>query len=172
MSVKKPTRVFQPFLHHLSNLLSLLWAFTESDFLTFAIPNSLFGIFSALALPALIDTSLDFTITTSSILLRAPLVVLFNVGNLLIFDLANRMYSTIYLNFDILNCFTTCTTPESFPAVSGSYHTVEILPTISTRPASETLFSLHYSAYLALVFNNVHFLHPRFNPLFLPCPLP
>ena len=92
MSVKKPTRVFQPVLQHLSNLLSLLWAFTESDFLTFAIPNSLFGLFSALALPALIDTPLDSTITASAILLRVPLVVLFNVGNLLIFDLANRMY--------------------------------------------------------------------------------
>ncbi|KAL2259508.1 hypothetical protein VTK26DRAFT_6798 [Humicola hyalothermophila] len=84
--MKSHHRVLEPVLR----LLYLLWAFTESDLLTFVIPNSLFGLFSALALPALVDAPPVSGVTASSILLRMPLVVLFNVGNLLIFDLSNQ----------------------------------------------------------------------------------
>ncbi|KAI3343376.1 UbiA prenyltransferase family-domain-containing protein [Ustulina deusta] len=63
-----------------------LWLFTESDFFTFVGPDSAFGIFGALAGPLLLNNGDE----PLKVIARAPLVVLYNWGNLLIFDLANQ----------------------------------------------------------------------------------
>ncbi|KAK2756654.1 hypothetical protein FQN54_005099 [Arachnomyces sp. PD_36] len=68
------------------NFLWDLWLFTESDFFTFVGPDSAFGIFGALAGPLLLNNA-DQPL---EVLARAPLVVIFNWSNLLIFDLANQ----------------------------------------------------------------------------------
>ncbi|GKT86226.1 digeranylgeranylglyceryl phosphate synthase protein [Colletotrichum tofieldiae] len=64
----------------------LIWDFTESNFLTFVVPNTAFGLLGGL-------TGLPLTsghATTLSILQRLPLVVAFNWYSVLIFDLANQ----------------------------------------------------------------------------------
>lgn len=69
------------------NVLGLYWEFTESNFDTFVIPNSTFGILSALAADALAHGPPP---TLISVLTRAPLVILFNWHNVFNFDLANQ----------------------------------------------------------------------------------
>lgn len=71
----------------LARLMIVLWAFIESDFLTFAIPNTTFGLVSALAGSQFVQGSRP---VLAEILKRTPSVLLFNVYNLLIFDLANQ----------------------------------------------------------------------------------
>lgn len=67
--------------------VGIFWLFTESDFATFVIPDTVFGIFGALAGPLLTNnTSPDLL----EILARVPRVLLYNWANLLIFDLANQ----------------------------------------------------------------------------------
>ncbi|GKT46424.1 fumagillin beta-trans-bergamotene synthase af520 [Colletotrichum spaethianum] len=64
----------------------LIWDFTESNFATFVVPNTAFGILGGL-------TGLPLTsghATTLSVLQRLPLVVAFNWYSVLIFDLANQ----------------------------------------------------------------------------------
>ncbi|GKT57814.1 digeranylgeranylglyceryl phosphate synthase protein [Colletotrichum tofieldiae] len=64
----------------------LIWDFTESNFLTFVVPNTAFGLLGGL-------TGLPLTsghATALSILQRLPLVVAFNWYSVLIFDLANQ----------------------------------------------------------------------------------
>jgi 4-hydroxybenzoate polyprenyltransferase len=71
----------------LPHALQILWLFTKSDFSTFVLPNTAFGLFGAFS------RELDTTRTTISIydiLLRAPSVLIFNWSNLLIFDLSNQ----------------------------------------------------------------------------------
>lgn len=63
------------------------WLFTESDFATFVIPDTVFGVFGALAGPLLTRNENPDLIV---ILARVPLVLLYNWANLLIFDLANQ----------------------------------------------------------------------------------
>ncbi|KAK2745696.1 hypothetical protein FQN57_003593 [Myotisia sp. PD_48] len=70
----------------LKNLPYLIWLFTESNFPTFVIPNSAFGVLSALSGSFLTTKETPF----SHVLLRLPLVVLFNWSNVYIFDLANQ----------------------------------------------------------------------------------
>ncbi|KAI1312190.1 UbiA prenyltransferase family-domain-containing protein [Xylaria venustula] len=70
----------------LREILWDLWLLTESDCLTFVIPDTLFGIFGALAGPLLLDNGDG----PFKVLARTPLVVLYNWGNLLVFDLANQ----------------------------------------------------------------------------------
>nr|WBQ21651.1 (-)-beta-trans-bergamotene synthase [Stachybotrys sp.] len=65
----------------------LLWLFIESDFLTFAIPNTAFGIFSAMASPVLTKTPAP---ALGVLIQRFPLVLGYNTMNLLVFDLANQ----------------------------------------------------------------------------------
>lgn len=72
--------------------MGLAWDFIESDFFTFAVPNTAFGIFGAMASSILIDRPATSTFTPSAkmLLKRLPLVLAYNVANLLVFDLANQ----------------------------------------------------------------------------------
>lgn len=71
----------------LSYFIGTFWLFTESDFATFVIPDTLFGIYGALAGPLLTNNeSPDLLV----ILSRVPQVLLYNWANLFIFDLANQ----------------------------------------------------------------------------------
>lgn len=65
----------------------LIWLFTESNFPTFVIPNTAFGVLGALAGPCL---STQEKPSIEGTLLRLPLVALFNWANVYIFDLANQ----------------------------------------------------------------------------------
>ncbi|KAK2013377.1 hypothetical protein LZ32DRAFT_263610 [Colletotrichum eremochloae] len=73
----------------LSSLLRvprLIWDFTESNFFTFVVPNTAFGLLGGL-------TGLPLTsghATALSVLQRLPLIVAFNWYSVLIFDLANQ----------------------------------------------------------------------------------
>ena len=69
---------------------SLLWNFTESNFLTFVLPNTMFGLFSSLAAPSLTDCHQPPTVTKLS--MRWPLVLIFNWGSVFVFDLANQRH--------------------------------------------------------------------------------
>lgn len=73
-------------LHKLSQNLRLL---TQDDFLTFVLPNTIFGSCVALAGTPFVSSRSPIA-TWISILLRLPLVLLFNWTNLLVFDLANQ----------------------------------------------------------------------------------
>ncbi|KAL8996993.1 MAG: hypothetical protein Q9169_003644 [Polycauliona sp. 2 TL-2023] len=68
--------------------LNTLWLFTKDDFDTFVLPDTIFGLSSALSAHFLCD-ALQIRHIYSAIR-RLPLVLLFNWSNLLIFDLANQ----------------------------------------------------------------------------------
>lgn len=70
-----------------ARLLSLIWDFTESNFSTFVLPNSAFGILSAFAACVLTNGPQP---TPTRILQRLPVVMAFNWYNVLNFDLANQ----------------------------------------------------------------------------------
>ncbi|PWY96634.1 hypothetical protein BO94DRAFT_570909 [Aspergillus sclerotioniger CBS 115572] len=72
-------------LHHLP---ILIWHFTESNFPTFVIPNSLFGFLGALSGSAL--TTAPSPPSFVPLLCRLPLIILFNWATVFIFDLANQ----------------------------------------------------------------------------------
>ncbi|KAK8029814.1 hypothetical protein PG993_011105 [Apiospora rasikravindrae] len=67
--------------------IRILWGFIESDFLTFAIPNSVFGLLGALAGSRLLEGPPPLPV---EVLRRSPAVLFFNLYSLLIFDLANQ----------------------------------------------------------------------------------
>lgn len=71
-----------------THLLYTLWLFTESDIVTFVLPNTVFGIFGALS--GLLTNTTSVHPSTNQILWRLPHVVAFNWLNLLIFDIANQ----------------------------------------------------------------------------------
>ena len=73
--------------YRIVNAIRLFWAFTESDFMTFVIPNTMFGIFTALAGLGLVKGRLPAPIEVA---MRLPLVVWFNWYSVFIFDLANQ----------------------------------------------------------------------------------
>ncbi|KAI0434088.1 UbiA prenyltransferase family [Xylaria sp. FL1042] len=83
---RQPDQSVPLLLTTLREFLWTLWLFTESDFFTFVGPNSAFGIFGALAGPLLLSNGDQ----PPKVIARAPLVVLYNWGNLLVFDLANQ----------------------------------------------------------------------------------
>ena len=83
----------------LGHFLVTLWLFTESDFGTFVVPDTAFGIFGALAGPLLTTNSSP---DPKIILSRLPQVILFNWTNLLIFDLANQRHPSAVIE-DALN---------------------------------------------------------------------
>ncbi|OLN85291.1 Digeranylgeranylglyceryl phosphate synthase [Colletotrichum chlorophyti] len=64
----------------------LIWDFTESNFATFVLPNTAFGLLCALTGPPL-TVGLA---TALSVLQRFPLVIAFNWYSVLVFDLANQ----------------------------------------------------------------------------------
>lgn len=65
-----------------------LWLFTNSDFCTFVLPNTVFGMSTAVSEHFLAGAIQHRYIYHT--LRRLPLVLLFNWSNLLIFDLANQ----------------------------------------------------------------------------------
>ncbi|KAI4602865.1 hypothetical protein KJ359_008085 [Pestalotiopsis sp. 9143b] len=66
----------------------IAWLFIESDILTFVVPNTLFGLASAMAGPPLLDGP---TPDLADVLLRrAPRVLLFFLYNTFLFTLANQ----------------------------------------------------------------------------------
>jgi 4-hydroxybenzoate polyprenyltransferase len=73
----------------LPTLAKTLWLFTESDFATFVVPDTLFGIFAALSGPLLTDNDSPDLL---EVLARLPHIALWNWLNLLIFDLANQRH--------------------------------------------------------------------------------
>lgn len=77
-------------LHQATFFLSLAWNFIESDFTTFAIPNTAFGVVGAVASVALVDGPVSLRPTLIRIILRLPSILAFNIANLLVFDLANQ----------------------------------------------------------------------------------
>ncbi|KAL4799123.1 UbiA prenyltransferase family [Aspergillus venezuelensis] len=72
-------------------LPALIWAFTESNFSTFILPNTAFGLLAVLAAPSLTQCIRFETPVTWSLLFRAALrILLFNWVNVFVFDLANQ----------------------------------------------------------------------------------
>lgn len=71
----------------LYSAVRVVWAFVESDYITFAVPNTLFGIVGALCAGGLVDGPQPMLL---EVLKRLPGVLFFNSYNLLIFDLANQ----------------------------------------------------------------------------------
>lgn len=69
------------------HVLYLIWEFTESNFCTFVLPNTAFGVLGAFSGPSLTQGHVS---SIAEILQRLPLVVLFNWSNVFIFDLANQ----------------------------------------------------------------------------------
>ena len=67
--------------------MGTFWLFTKSDFATFLVPDTLFGVFGALAGPLL---SSNETPDLLMILGRLPQVLLYNWANLFVCDLANQ----------------------------------------------------------------------------------
>lgn len=74
-------------LKSIYNFFNVIWGFTESDFATFVLPDTAFGILGALATIPLTDANQPSMLM---VLQRLPAVVVFNWSNLLIFDLANQ----------------------------------------------------------------------------------
>jgi hypothetical protein len=70
-------------------ILHLAWEFTESNFITFVVPNTAFGILGAFASSRLGNDSVAHPI---DVLRRFPIVVAFNWLNVLVFDLSNQRH--------------------------------------------------------------------------------
>lgn len=65
----------------------MFWLFTESNFLTFVLPNTAFGVLGALSGTSVTTQGSP---TIAELLQRLPLITLFNWSNVFIFDLANQ----------------------------------------------------------------------------------
>ncbi|KAK7756329.1 hypothetical protein SLS62_001555 [Diatrype stigma] len=90
-----PTRLGRPPTRmSIGNIISVLWGFTESDLVTFAFPNTAFGILGALAGTFAAADNESGVVprppTWREIVLRLPLVLAFNWCNLLVFNMANQ----------------------------------------------------------------------------------
>ncbi|KAK8062546.1 hypothetical protein PG997_014643 [Apiospora hydei] len=85
-SVQK-SRPAHPMFPSVCQTFRILWGFIESDFLTFAVPNSAFGLLGALAGSRLLNGPPPLPV---EVLRRSPAVLFFNFYSLLIFDLANQ----------------------------------------------------------------------------------
>jgi hypothetical protein len=70
-------------------ILHLAWEFTESNFFTFVVPNTAFGILGASAGSRLGNDSVTHPL---DLLRRFPIVVAFNWLNVLVFDLSNQRH--------------------------------------------------------------------------------
>jgi 4-hydroxybenzoate polyprenyltransferase len=69
-------------------LSQIIWAFIKDDVPAFVLPSSLFGVLGALASSAGLTTGPAAPV--ADVLARAPLVVLFNLANILVWDLSNQ----------------------------------------------------------------------------------
>lgn len=69
------------------NAIHTFWLLTKSDFWTFVIPNTAFGVLGALAGPVLTTRK---TTNVSAVITRIPYVLIWNWLNLAVFDLANQ----------------------------------------------------------------------------------
>ncbi|KAJ8132377.1 hypothetical protein O1611_g1247 [Lasiodiplodia mahajangana] len=67
----------------------LIWIFTESNFDTFVIPNTAFGVLGAFA-SSILTEGFQQPLTALGILKRFPLVLAFNWYSVFIFDLSNQ----------------------------------------------------------------------------------
>jgi 4-hydroxybenzoate polyprenyltransferase len=67
----------------------IIWDFIRDDVFGFVIPSSIFGILSALSFSANLFTSGPSS-SILHVLQRAPLVLLFNLANIIIWDLSNQ----------------------------------------------------------------------------------
>ncbi|KAI0838425.1 hypothetical protein F5Y06DRAFT_268053 [Hypoxylon sp. FL0890] len=92
-----PIRIAQ----RIARVAYLIWEFTESNFSTFVIPNTAFGILGAFAASVLVEGSNGHP-SIMEVFQRFPLVIAFNWHNVLIFDLANQR-SPESIQEDILN---------------------------------------------------------------------
>ncbi|KAI0162649.1 UbiA prenyltransferase family-domain-containing protein [Pestalotiopsis sp. NC0098] len=77
---------------------NIFWLLTKDDFATFVLPNTAFGIFGALSGSAFVSPASG----SFQVVLRLPMVILFNWSNLLIFDLANQRLPSSFAE-DALN---------------------------------------------------------------------
>ncbi|EMR70906.1 hypothetical protein MGN70_004422 [Eutypa lata] len=77
-------------LGHVLNFIQLLYDFIENDFLTFAVPNTAFGLFSVFATSALVECPFASPPSAAQVLKRVPGILVYNIANLLVFDLANQ----------------------------------------------------------------------------------
>ena len=71
--------LLQPIFHRfelLKKVAENFWLFTESDFLTFVIPNTVFGVACALAGAPLVSVENS---SVGAVLSKVPSVILFNV---------------------------------------------------------------------------------------------
>ncbi|KAI1852846.1 hypothetical protein JX266_002387 [Neoarthrinium moseri] len=91
-------KLIRPVIH----LPYLIWEFTQSNFNTFVIPNTTFGLLGALVPAFSAATELEGPPSVTEILVRAPSVVLFNWCNVLVFDLGNQR-SIESVEEDVLN---------------------------------------------------------------------
>ncbi|KAI9038716.1 UbiA family prenyltransferase [Aspergillus affinis] len=83
MSLSSPTPI------RLTNLPSLVWDLSKNDIPTFVLPNTAFGIASAIVAPAL--TYYPESPRIGPLLVQCtPWILLFNWSNLLVFNLANQ----------------------------------------------------------------------------------
>lgn len=80
----RPTRRL---LSSMSAFLHITWGFIESDFFTFAVPNTTFGLVSAIANSQPLNGPQPLL---EDMMRRGPSVLFFNFYSLLIFDLANQ----------------------------------------------------------------------------------
>ncbi|ORY67017.1 UbiA prenyltransferase family-domain-containing protein [Pseudomassariella vexata] len=71
-------------------ILYIIWQFTESNFSTFTIPNTAFGVLGAFAASVLIENHQDDASRPGEIIGRIPTTMLFNWCMTLIFDLSNQ----------------------------------------------------------------------------------
>lgn len=88
--------------HLLANLIqipSLIWDFTESNFITFVLPNTAFGVLGALAGPELLAQQVGHvdpgSITCMMTVRRGLFTMAFNWANVLIFD---RKYPSLQVS--------------------------------------------------------------------------
>lgn len=89
----------KPLIRTVSSAPSLAWEFTRSNFNTFVVPNTAFGVLAALV-PSFTANARPPTI--QEVLLRLPVILAFNWYNVLVFDLGNQR-SPESVTEDVLN---------------------------------------------------------------------
>ncbi|KAG6354622.1 hypothetical protein INS49_004640 [Diaporthe citri] len=86
-SHSQPTRPHKPHTS-LFTFFQIIYYFTITDFVTFIVPNTAFGIMGALATSSLVDG--DPNASFSHVLSNLPRVILYNWSNTLLFNMSNQ----------------------------------------------------------------------------------